>query len=162
MPNREKVTKHFEHLLNAAKGNYQDFVDLTVDVGEEILAMLQEQEDLGTELTNAVELIHKKNERIEKLEKLLKEQQQQIWEFQDQVEYLTDKQKEQEEELSYREAKSVTHTATKLDDATCPSCGNVVGEKIRTGAIGQSVVQVRWDYCRFCGQKLDWEGRRSE
>ena len=29
--------------------------------------LLKEQEDLGTELTNAVELIHKKNERIEKL-----------------------------------------------------------------------------------------------
>ena len=67
--------------------------------------------------------------------------------------------KEQEAELSYREAKAITHNATKLDDATCPSCGNVVGEKIRTGAIGQSVVQVRWDYCRFCGQKLEWEGR---
>lgn len=64
--------------------------------------------------------------------------------------------KEHEAELSYREAKSVTHTATKLDDATCPSCGNVVSEKIRTGAIGKSVVQVQWDYCRFCGQKLDW------
>ena len=35
------------------------------------LDLLREQEDLGTELTNAVELIHKKNERIEKL---LKEQ----------------------------------------------------------------------------------------
>ena len=68
---REKLIKHFEHLLNAAKGNYQDFVDLTVDAGEEILALLKDQEDLGTELTNAVELIHKKNERIEKL---LKEQ----------------------------------------------------------------------------------------
>lgn len=67
--------------------------------------------------------------------------------------------KEQDAELSYRYAKTTIHTATKLDDATCPSCGNVVGEKIRTGAIGQSVVQVRWDYCRFCGQKLDWEGR---
>jgi transcription elongation factor Elf1 len=69
--------------------------------------------------------------------------------------------KEQETELSYREAKAITHTATKLDDATCPSCGNVVGEKIRTGAIGQSVVQVKWDYCRFCGQKLNWKGRQS-
>ena len=29
--------------------------------------LLKEQEDLGTELTNAVELIHKKNERIEKM-----------------------------------------------------------------------------------------------
>ena len=67
--------------------------------------------------------------------------------------------KEREAELSYRYAKTITHTATKLDDATCPSCGNVVGEKIRTGATGQSVVQVRWDYCLFCGQKLDWEGR---
>lgn len=34
---------------------------------EDALALLKEQEDLGTELTNAVELIHKKNERIEKL-----------------------------------------------------------------------------------------------
>lgn len=67
--------------------------------------------------------------------------------------------KEQEVELSYRKAKAITHTATKLDDATCPSCGNVVGEKMRTGAVWQSVVQVRWDYCRFCGQKLDWESR---
>lgn len=35
------------------------------------IELLKEQDDLGTELTNAVELIHKKNERIEKL---LKEQ----------------------------------------------------------------------------------------
>ena len=65
---RENLIKHFEHLLNAAKGNYQDFVDLTVDAGEEILALLKKQEDLGTELTNAMELLHKKNERIKKLE----------------------------------------------------------------------------------------------
>ena len=32
------------------------------------LALLKEQEGLGTELTNAMELIHKKNERIKKLE----------------------------------------------------------------------------------------------
>ena len=31
------------------------------------IALLKEQEDLGTELTNAVELIQKKNELIEKL-----------------------------------------------------------------------------------------------
>ena len=40
---------------------------------EDTLALLKEQEDLGTELTNAVELIHKKNERIEKLLKEHKE-----------------------------------------------------------------------------------------
>ena len=44
MPDREKIIEEFEHLLNAAKGNYQDFVDLTVDGGEEILALLKEQE----------------------------------------------------------------------------------------------------------------------
>ena len=46
MVDREKVIKEFEHLLNAAKGNYQDFVDLTVDIGEEILALLKEQNEL--------------------------------------------------------------------------------------------------------------------
>lgn len=40
------------------------------------LELLKEQEDIGTELTNAVELIHKKNERIEKL---LKEQDYRGW-----------------------------------------------------------------------------------
>lgn len=44
MIEREKVVKEFEHLLNAAKGDYQDFVDLTVDFGEEIDALLKEQE----------------------------------------------------------------------------------------------------------------------
>jgi hypothetical protein len=38
---------------------------------DDALELLKEQEDIGTELTNAVELIRKKNERIEKL---LKEQ----------------------------------------------------------------------------------------
>lgn len=44
MPDKEKIIKEFEHLLNAAKGNYQDFVDLTVDGGDEILALLKERE----------------------------------------------------------------------------------------------------------------------
>ena len=64
--------------------------------------------------------------------------------------------KEQDAELSFREAKAITHTATKLDDATCPSCGNVVGEKqIWEGR----KIFIQWKYCVFCGQKLDWEGR---
>ena len=48
MTDREKVIKEFEHLLNAAKGNYQDFVDLTVDGGEEVLALLKEQDAKST------------------------------------------------------------------------------------------------------------------
>ncbi len=64
--------------------------------------------------------------------------------------------KEQEAELLFRNAKPITHTATKLDDATCPSCGNVVGEKqIWEGR----KIFIQWKYCIFCGQKLDWESR---
>ena len=66
---REKVIKEFEHILNEARGDYLDFADITVDFGDEILSLLKEHEDLGTELTNAMELIHKKNERIKNLEK---------------------------------------------------------------------------------------------
>ena len=57
--------------------------------------------------------------------------------------------KEQDAELSYRKAKAITHNATKLDDLTCPSCGNVIG-------------RVRYDYCHYCGQKLDWKGCEVE
>ena len=64
--------------------------------------------------------------------------------------------KESKNELSYRNAKPTTHTATKLDDSTCPSCGNVVGEKQRWG---EQKVFIQWKYCIFCGQKLDWKGR---
>lgn len=51
MPDKEKIIRHFEHLLNAAKSNYQDFVDLTVDAGEEILALLKEQEAITIKKT---------------------------------------------------------------------------------------------------------------
>jgi hypothetical protein len=100
MPDREKVIKGFtvcsEHgLLNGedCHGHYE-YTDNLADIikandyskqcpyngcktgcvktlAKDALALLKEQEDFGTELTNAVELIHKKNERIEKL---LKEQ----------------------------------------------------------------------------------------
>ena len=43
MSDMEKVIEDFENLLNAAKGNYQDFVDLTVDGAEEVLALLKDQ-----------------------------------------------------------------------------------------------------------------------
>lgn len=62
MPDREKVIKEFEHLLNAAKGNYQDFVDLTVDGGDEILVLLKEQEaeiySLNAALDNITQMGH--------------------------------------------------------------------------------------------------------
>jgi hypothetical protein len=52
MNDREKVIKEFAHLLNAAKGNYQDFVDLTVDDGEEILSLLKKKEPYKSEETH--------------------------------------------------------------------------------------------------------------
>jgi transcription elongation GreA/GreB family factor len=57
MTDREKVVKQFMHLLNAAKGNYQDFVDLTVDLGEEIAALLREQERRINELEEKLRLM---------------------------------------------------------------------------------------------------------
>ena len=66
MSDREKVIKEFElfikefHPACTSEG-------VELDVFREVLALLKEQEDLGTELTNAVELIHKKNERIKEL-----------------------------------------------------------------------------------------------
>lgn len=55
MIDRGNVIKGFEHLLNAAKGNYQDFVDLTVDFGEEIAALLKEQEAVEPRWTSIKE-----------------------------------------------------------------------------------------------------------
>ena len=58
MPDREKTIKEFEHLLNAAKSNYQDFVDLTVDAGDEILALLKEQEEKIKQLRLALQIMN--------------------------------------------------------------------------------------------------------
>jgi len=70
-PDREKVIKDFEHLLNAAKGNYQDFVDLTVDGAEEVLAMLKEQKE---QIKNRDESLEKAREEIKWLRGMMKEQ----------------------------------------------------------------------------------------
>ena len=69
MPNREKVVNGLNDIGGFITGrvcfeqarNFLRTIDDAID-------LLKEQEDLGTELTNAVELIHKKNERIKKLE----------------------------------------------------------------------------------------------
>ena len=82
MNDRENVISGLKYtielfLFDPATGHSKDPDDLnaldriTYDACVGAIALLKEQEDLGTELTNAVELIHKKNKRIEKL---LKEQ----------------------------------------------------------------------------------------
>ena len=72
MSDREKVAKDLTDIGSWIAGRVgfeqaKNFLH-TID---DAVALIKEQENLGTELTNAVELIHKKNERIEKL---LKEQ----------------------------------------------------------------------------------------
>ena len=72
MPDREKYIEILSKTAKTVKEFSEDTpIKISLECIEDILELLKEQEDLGTELTNAVELIHKKNERIEKL---LKEQ----------------------------------------------------------------------------------------
>ena len=70
MPDREKVIGHLNDCIEASRRD-NTWVFVRKDIVEDALALLEEQEDLGTELTNAIELIHKKNERIKKLEEQL-------------------------------------------------------------------------------------------
>ena len=67
MADRELLLERLERLAIVLDELMPQCAELVRDA----ISLLKEQEDLGTELTNAVELIHKKNERIEKL---LKEQ----------------------------------------------------------------------------------------
>ena len=71
MPDREKVMSWLEGLAEPdwrecyRDSEVQETARQALDLIDELL---KEQEDLGIELTNAMELIHKKNERIKKLE----------------------------------------------------------------------------------------------
>ena len=70
----EKVIKGLDEVWEYMSKNVKDIASRKARMMDKVADacnLLKEQDDLGTELTNAVELIHKKNERIEKL---LKEQ----------------------------------------------------------------------------------------
>ena len=62
------VSRTLENKIMMAENNGNNALIVTLDVLKEILALLKEQDDIGKELTDAMELIHKKNERIKKLE----------------------------------------------------------------------------------------------
>ena len=71
--------------------------------------------------------------------------------FQDQYPYLYNTIKE----LVDKETPTkVTHQATIHSCCTCPNCLNVVDE-FEEDYLGRRV-RITFDYCRFCGQKLDW------
>jgi hypothetical protein len=68
MTDKDMIIREYENWIKNHRGEQ---LILEYTAVEDLLALLKEQDELGTELTNAVELIRKKNERIEKL---LKEQ----------------------------------------------------------------------------------------
>ena len=63
---------------------------------------------------------------------------------------LVQKLKETEKQLP----KKVTHCATRLSSCTCPTCGNCLDKFIK---FEEKKTRVIYEYCHFCGQKLDWE-----
>ena len=80
---------------------------------------------------------------------LLKEQQQQIWELQDQVEYLTDKRKEQETKLICNLLGGQPY------EVYCRECRMILcilgkGETMND-------VKSIFSYCPHCGRQVKWE-----
>ena len=59
------------------------------------------------------------------------------------------------EALERQVPKKPTHEASIYKCCTCPNCKNVVDEFIEFVPI-QPKVRVTTDYCKFCGQALDW------
>ena len=57
------------------------------------------------------------------------------------------------EALEKQIPKKVTHEATLYHCCTCPTCKNVIDEF--TDFTGKKY-RVTVQYCKFCGQKLDW------
>lgn len=47
----------------------------------------------------------------------------------------------------------VTHEASKHECCTCPNCKNVID---KFEQFGESKVRVQYEYCHFCGQRLEW------
>ena len=43
--------------------------------------------------------------------------------------------------------------ATKINDETCPNCGNVC---FTTETFGSNKIKITTNYCKYCGQALDW------
>lgn len=56
-------------------------------------------------------------------------------------------------------AKKITHEATIYRCCTCPNCKNVVDE---FETFRERKVRVTFNYCHFCGQKLDWSNGTTE
>ena len=149
MADREKVIKAIEGCINISDYcNVCDYDGCVFNHGScekdllaDALELLKEQEDLGTELTNAVELIHKKNERIEKLLKEQEHKDRMFHALEDDWKRLKELLKEQEEVVHPEPSCEMTY----ITDCCCDLCG---------------VQLIREDiFCRCCGKRIEWEGR---
>jgi hypothetical protein len=58
-------------------------------------------------------------------------------------------------QLKLLKAKKPTHEASLYRSFTCPSCKNVVDEST---TLNGKKCRILVDHCKYCGQKLDWEG----
>ena len=63
------------------------------------------------------------------------------------------------ESLEKQIPKKVTHEATLYRCCTCPTCKNVIDEF--TDFTGNKY-RVTVQYCKFCGQTLDWSDSNAE
>lgn len=57
------------------------------------------------------------------------------------------------EALKKQTSRKVTHEASLYESCTCPNCKNVIDKFER---IGDGEIRIKYNYCHFCGQKLDW------
>ena len=123
---REKVISTLEEIKTQTAEIGLDRAVIAHKFIDEILALLKEQEDLGTELTNAVELIHKKNVQIEKL--LKKQEPKQIVRMQV-------KRENSDGSIDY------------FGEWYCPHCGKLLNRGFDLPWI---------EFCYKCGQAVKW------
>lgn len=56
--------------------------------------------------------------------------------------------------LKKQEGEKPTHEATLYKSLTCPCCKNVI-DNFEEFIPGQKI-RIMYQYCHFCGQKIDW------
>ena len=163
MPDREKVINGLEScVISKTKCFFNknemcpyasvDVLHCEQELMRDALDLLKEQEDLGTELTNAVELIHKKNERIKKLEKLLKEQENELIGIKAENSRIFSENIRLNKLLKEQEA---VKPYIDIDEAKCPNCKVKL---TRQELLGEDVLfEDFFDYCPHCGRKVKWQ-----
>ena len=117
MTDREKVKKGVEHCFHGQECCGDIECPYYIEHLSDCCCLEECQENLKTDVIA-----------------LLEEQQQQIWELQDQVEYLTDKQKEQEATIEILVKDITFHNCNNCNRKDCESKPNA-GQPVRSNCI---------------------------